>query len=158
MFFIKIFREERLFIFIVVLAALLFALTAEHVLELAPCPLCMYQRYFFLGLLLTCFFKNLQIVRVLFLLSGISLSLYHLGLEQTWWVDILHTCHINLSGANDLASFRAQFATEVQPACGEMPWHILGVSVIIWTLLLQLTLLLYIGWMHVFIKKTSFTS
>lgn len=149
--------KERLVTCVIVLSALFFALLAEHFLKIAPCTLCTYQRYVFLSIFFTCLFKNARSLRIIFLCLGIILSVYHLGLERTWWEDVLHTCAVKISSAITLDSFRAQFS-EMQPACGDTPWIILGMSAVLWTLLLQLILLSYIGWIYAYFKKTPPTS
>ena len=83
------FRIFYLLITLISIATILSALYIEHVLNIKPCKLCLYQRYpyllaIFLGFLGYCFFNN-RILTVLIILNfsvSFLLGVYHTGIEN----------------------------------------------------------------------------
>ena len=81
--------------------ALLVAWIAEHQLQMAPCALCLLERWPYRALVVLGLAAQLvpvRIARPLLLLCGlalavsIGLSLTHVGVEQHWWPDPLPEC------------------------------------------------------------------
>ena len=120
-------------------AALGMALIAEYVFGLAPCNLCIIQRWPYgiviglglLGFLLSCRYSRGVVVTLI--LSGLALlfnsvtAFYHSGVELKWWPSFLEGCSVPELDPNDiLASIEA--APLVR--CDEIPWAdpILGLS------------------------------
>ena len=82
-------------------AALAVAWFAEHRLSMAPCALCLLERWPYRVLLATGLLAMLvrgRVARVMLLLcvpplaAAVGLSLTHLGVEQGWWPDPLPQC------------------------------------------------------------------
>ncbi len=82
-------------------AALGVAWIAEHRLSMAPCALCLIERWPYRVLLamgLAAFLAPARLARPLVLLcalpllAGVALSLTHVGVEQQWWPDPLPQC------------------------------------------------------------------
>ena len=92
-------------------AALAAAWIAEHLMSMAPCALCLLERwpYRILVLLgLAAMVAPARVARILAwllalpLLAGIALALTHVGVEQGWWPDPLPACqapHFSRLGA-----------------------------------------------------------
>lgn len=82
-------------------SALLVAWFAEHRLQMAPCALCLLERWPYRALLvlgLAAMLVPTRLARLILPLCGVSLlvsiglSLTHLGVEQHWWPDPLPQC------------------------------------------------------------------
>lgn len=81
--------------------ALAVAWIAEHPMHMAPCALCLLERWPYRALLLAGLAttvspvwarRPLLLLCALSLLVSIGLSLTHLGVEQHWWPDPLPQC------------------------------------------------------------------
>ncbi len=81
--------------------ALAVAWVAEHPMHMAPCALCLLERWPYRVLLLAGLAatvspawarRSLLLLCALSLLGSIGLSLTHLGVEQHWWPDPLPQC------------------------------------------------------------------
>jgi disulfide bond formation protein DsbB len=83
-------------------AAPLFARGSETLWGLAPCELCLWQRWPYwvaagLGLL-ACFWPNPRVRRALLALAGVAvlvsggIAVLHVGVEQGWWPSPLPGC------------------------------------------------------------------
>lgn len=110
----------------------------EHFGGLAPCELCLYQRWPWrvagaLGLLALLLSRERRISRALCALAalailvGAGIAIYHVGVEQKWWMGPT-ACSGGSSAPQTLEALRAQiFATPVV-RCDEIAWSLLGIS------------------------------
>ncbi|MEM6781112.1 MAG: disulfide bond formation protein B [Pseudomonadota bacterium] len=120
-------------------AALGMALIAQYVFDLAPCNLCVIQRYpygFVIAFGLLGFFMaekspKATAIRMFFIgtsfLINSAIAFYHTGVERLWWKSALEGCNVpEIDPNNILASIEA--APIVR--CDEIPWAdpILGLS------------------------------
>ena len=152
-------------------AALAFALTAEHLWSVKPCVLCTYQRYVFLvlmGATLLGFFSKAPLfsfVYTLIVLMGLSLSGYHVGVEQHWWKGP-NACSTTApmvdakaSQADQIKAFRAKMKQQSTTItrCDEVNWRILGVSATMWTFALYIGLIGFLS-MSYACRKSIYTS
>ncbi len=103
-----------------IMIALLTAYTAEHFLHYPPCPLCLYQRYVFIALLVPVLIPLLRGLFWPILLISFLVNIYHIGLEQNLWQDIFSSCHPALITNGDLETFRMQFNEDPMKDCAEM--------------------------------------
>lgn len=152
-------RGTAVTVFLVSLSSLIFALAAEHFWGVKPCVLCTYQRYVMIALLgvtVVGFFAQLRVFRwiyALIILSGISIAGYHIGVEQHWWKgpDACSTTapvvDTKASQADQIKAFRAKMKQQSTTIvrCDEVNWRILGVSATIWTFVLYLGMLGFLG-------------
>jgi disulfide bond formation protein DsbB len=153
-------QQGILFIaFAIPLTALSFALGAEYFWNVKPCVLCTYQRYVMMALLLVSvlgtFIKKdfFSWLYALIVLTGISIAGYHVGVEQHWWKgpDACSTTapvvDAKASQADQIKAFRAKMKQQSTAIvrCDEVNWRILGVSATIWTFVLHLGMLAFLG-------------
>ena len=136
-------------IFLVAFSAVLFALVAEYGFHKIPCALCIYQRYALLAVALAFAFKPLFCLRWPVLLASTGLCFYQLGIEQSWFPDILHTCTVAIQPLADKEAFRAQFMRDIVPSCDQVNFRIFGISAVLWTFFLHIFLNLIFGASHV---------
>lgn len=120
-------------------AALGMALIAQYMYNLAPCNLCVIQRYPYgfviafglLGVLHAGKSDKGTAVRMGFIgltfLINAAIALYHTGVERHWWKSFLEGCSVPELDPNDiLGSIKAA----PNARCDEIPWAdpILGLS------------------------------
>lgn len=130
-------------------ALLLGALAFQFIGGLAPCPLCIWQRWphlaaVLLGALgatvLRMYLRPLAALGALAMLAGSGLGLYHTGIERGWWRGP-DTC----VGASDIGTLSAdQLMAQIMSAplvrCDEVAWEMLGLSMASWNALASLAL------------------
>ena len=116
---------------------LLGAYLSQHVGGLAPCPLCLIQRYphfAVLGLGLAAVFVGGRARIALLGLSGLALlvtagyGVYHAGVEQGWFAS---GCAAPITGGS-IKDIRAQVMAAPLTRCDEVPWSLVGVSLAGW--------------------------
>ena len=123
--------------------ALASAFVAEYVFGLAPCNLCIIQRWPFvvvIALGLTGYaFGRFHTGLTLFTLASCSITLfanaavafYHSGVERKWWSSFLEGCAVpDLSAEGSVEALIAQIESSPIARCDEIPWAdpILGLS------------------------------
>lgn len=115
------------------------ALTAQYVFGLAPCPLCIYQRWPFviiavLGVLGVVFSLKKQekkasftiFLAALAFLAGGMIAFYHTGVEQHWWKSVLEGCTVTFDTA--AADLLKQIESTQAARCDVIPWSLFGIS------------------------------
>lgn len=116
------------------LSALAAAYTAQYAFGLAPCILCIYQRVPFavnaaLGLFAAHFAakQNIKAYNLSILFAGLvflinsAIAMYHVGVEQHWWVSAVEACHIDLSNM-------AEAMLSPPVPCDQIAWQMFGLS------------------------------
>ncbi len=141
----------------VVLVASLGALATVFAMQygwgIAPCPLCVYQRYPYVaaGLLALvalvvgegAWRRRLMAATALVFTGGAGLAVYHVGVEQHWWTSAV--CETGLGAAQTLEELRAQIlATPVVP-CDVVSWSLFGISLAGYNAMASLPLALLAG-------------
>ena len=117
---------------------LLGAYLSQHVGGLAPCPLCLIQRYphfavFGLGLVAAIVTGGRARMGLL-ALCGLALlvtcgyGVYHVGVEQGWFAS---ACAAPTTGGS-LEDIKAQIMDAPLTRCDEVPWSLIGVSLAGW--------------------------
>ncbi len=129
--------------------ALLFAaLLSQHVGGLAPCPMCIWQRWphgaaIGLGILLLVpplrENRPIRIVGALAMLTTAGIGLFHTGVERGWWEGPT-TC----SGGQSANMTTEQLLQSIRSAplvrCDEVAWEFLSLSMASWNAILSLIL------------------
>lgn len=108
----------------------------QHIGGLAPCQLCLWQRWphaaavalGFVGMVVP--FTLLIWAGALAMLSNVAIAAFHTGVERKWW-DGLASC--SGGGAEDLSAMSGMdlISTEIGTAvvmCDEIPWSLFGLS------------------------------
>ena len=132
-------RSLPLFVILVGAAALAAASFAQYVGGLAPCPLCLWQRYPYgvaiaLGIIALLLADRPIAARIVLALGGLAIltsggiAVFHVGVEQHWWAG-LASC----SGAIDLSLPADQLAKQLMEApvvrCDQVAWSLFGLSI-----------------------------
>jgi disulfide bond formation protein DsbB len=124
-------------------ALLLGALAFQYLGGLAPCPLCIDQRWphaiaILLGLLILAWPKRgLALLAGLVVLAGAGIGLYHAGIEQHWWAGPA-TCTAPVPGAVPAGELLDQILATPVVLCDEIAWSWLGISMAGWNAILSL--------------------
>jgi disulfide bond formation protein DsbB len=122
------------------------AFAFQHLGGLAPCALCIWQRWphavaILIGAVaLVTGWRGLSWLGALAALATAGIGMFHVGVEQLWW-EGLATCSAgSISGipAADLLNPAADVAAPVR--CDEIPWQLAGVSMAGWNAILSLAL------------------
>lgn len=152
-------KITRFLVVLFFLISLCFSIGAEYLFEIKPCALCLYLRYVYIAILAVAgifyFYpkRPLFFIKLALIFGAISLSFYHLGVEQHWW-EGPSSCsgeamnQSKLQGlTNDEKTQRLLEHFQGKPAaqCNQVNWRILGVSVTIWNTILLVFLLTGIG-------------
>jgi disulfide bond formation protein DsbB len=135
------------------LALILGALFFEYVLRLAPCTLCLLQRWphyiavpvAAIGFVLQPRFSMLFLLALLgLMLWSTGLGIYHAGVEWSWWQG-----PIGCSATSTLPSsgnLLEALETERVPSCTEALWRFLGLSLAGYNAVFSALLAMLLGW------------
>lgn len=119
------------------------ALFFQYVIGLAPCELCLWQRWphvaaFLIGLCVW-FFPTAWLMGLGALAAATAgaLGVYHTGVERLWWAGPT-TC----SGGGDISQLSAsQLLDQIMAApvvrCTDVAWEMLGLSMASWNAILS---------------------
>lgn len=125
-----------------VVAVGVFALGAafafQYIGGLAPCILCIWQRYPYgaaiaLGAVAVLLAGRPRAVRALIALAGLvlladaAIAAFHVGVEQKWWEGTAE-CGGNLGTGLSADDLKAQLLAAPVVRCDEVPWSLFGIS------------------------------
>lgn len=128
-------------------ALLLGALAFQYIGGLAPCALCIWQRWpHLVAVLLGALGLFVGSGRLIPALGGIAaltsagIGVFHVGVEQKWWEGLASCSAGSISGVStaDLLNPAVDVAQVVR--CGDIPWQMLGVSMAGWNVLASIFL------------------
>ncbi len=121
------------------------ALAFQYVGGLAPCPLCIWQRWphvaaVLLGLALLAFPRSgVAALGGLAMLAGAGIAAWHAGIERGWWPGPV-TCTAPDIGGLTPDELLARILESPIVRCDEVAWSLLGVSMAGWNALFCLAL------------------
>ena len=124
-------------------AILLAALALQYLGGLPPCPLCIWQRWPYVALIALGLAgwrwrpRAMLGVATMVLLGGAGLAVYHVGIEQGWWA-LPGGCVAGQS-AESVEELKRLLA-EAPPACDQVSFTLLGLTLAGWNLLASLLL------------------
>lgn len=125
-----------------VVAVGVFALAAAFAFQylggLAPCVLCIWQRYPYgvaiaLGVVAFLLAGKPQAARALIALAGLvfladaAIAAFHVGVEQKWWAGTAE-CGSNLAAGVSAEDLKAQLLAAPVVRCDEVAWSLFGIS------------------------------
>ena len=135
------------------IATIAAALWFEHVVELQPCLLCLYQRWPYyaaipLALAITLLAREpgparagLALIGLIFL-AGTGLALYHVGVEMGVFLGPTGCGGEAAARATDMDDFRRQLETVRVIDCSQPAWIFLGISMAGWNAVISFTIAL----------------
>ncbi len=130
--------------------ALVVAFASQHWGGLAPCELCLWQRWAYaaaIGALMPGMFVKdrpgaravILVLGALAFLAGAGIAFFHAGVEQGWWTG-LTACANPAAGATSVDDLLRQLEAAPIARCDEIPWSFLGLSMAGWNVLAMLGL------------------
>jgi disulfide bond formation protein DsbB len=121
------------------------ALAFQYIGGLAPCPLCIDQRWahaaaIAAGLLILIRPRRyLALVGAAAVLVGAGIGVYHAGIEQNWWPGPT-TCTAPSPTGVDAGALLDQILETPVVLCDEIAWSMAGISMAGWNAILSLVL------------------
>ena len=128
------------------LALLLGAFAFQYIGGLAPCTLCLWQRWphaaaVVIGLVaLALPGRALPLLGMLAALTAAAIGGFHAGVEQGWWQGLASCSGNSIAGISmdDLLNPATDVAPPVR--CDQIAWSMAGLSMAAWNMLLSLGL------------------
>jgi len=122
-------------------AMLLAALAFQYIGGLAPCVLCIWQRWPHLAAVLIGLVAlkvqspALPALGALAALTTAAIGVFHFGVEQQWW-EGLAQCSVNtLAGVSATDLLNTDINVGAPAACDKVAWSLLGLSMPGWNVL-----------------------
>jgi len=133
-------------------ALLLGALAFQYLGGLAPCQLCIWQRWphlaaMIIGLLaLTLGLRALAWLGALAALTSAGIGVFHVGVEQKWWEGLASCTAGSIQGIStaDLLNPSVDVAAVVR--CDAIAWQMFGLSMAGWNVVISVALALIWIW------------
>ena len=127
-------------------ALLVGAFAFQYIGGMAPCALCIYQRWphaaaVIIGVVaLATGWRGLLWLGALAALATAGIGGFHVGVEQGWWEGLASCSAGSIAGIStaDLLNPAADVAAPVR--CDEIPWSLFGLSMAGWNMLVSLGL------------------
>ncbi|MGL6210264.1 MAG: disulfide bond formation protein B [Paracoccaceae bacterium] len=118
----------------------------QHIGGLAPCTLCLWQRWphavaLLIGALaLLAGGRVLPVLGALVVLAGAGIAGFHAGVEQGWWAGLASCSAGSISGisTSDLLNPDVDVAAPVR--CDQIAWSLAGLSMAAWNAVLSVGL------------------
>jgi disulfide bond formation protein DsbB len=127
-------------------AILLAALGLQYLAGLPPCRLCIWQRWPYVAQIVLGGIgwrarpRPMLGLATLVLLVGAGLAAYHVGIEQGWWA--LPASCVAGGDAESIEDLKRLLA-EAPPACDQVSFSLLGLTLAGWNLVASLLLALF---------------
>ena len=113
------------------------ALAFEYIGGLAPCEMCLWQRWALAATLVLALLgwatghtRAVLALAALAVLAGAGIAVFHVGVEQHWWQGITK-CAASLSSGSS-ADVMAQILAQPLVRCDAIPWSLFGISMAGW--------------------------
>lgn len=118
------------------------ALAFQYVGGLAPCEMCLWQRYALVAALVLAGIawaagrmRGLLALAAAAVLAGAAIALFHAGVEQRWWQGLTECTAPPVSGS--AAEVLGQILAQPLVRCDAIPWSLLGVSMAGWNAIIS---------------------
>ena len=153
------FRQALLFSGIISFTLLASAISFEFFYDLAPCKLCMWQRWPHV-IIIAIMLLGLSILNKTWMLLLISLSaivtgiigFYHTGIEQGWWSGTLG-CSNQFGSETDISNLTTLLLETPVVKCDEIVWSVFNISMAGWNSLVSFFIAIFSFFSWVYIKN-----
>ena len=113
------------------------ALAFQYVGGLAPCEMCVWQRWALVTALLLALLgwamghaRGVLALAALAVLVGAGIAMFHVGVEQHWWQGITRCAAAPATGST--ADIMGQIMAQPLVRCDAIAWSLLGISMAGW--------------------------
>lgn len=126
-------------------ALLIAALGFQYIGGLAPCKMCLWQRYphvaavFVAALFFVFQYRPVAALGAAASLATAGIGFYHAGVERSWW-EGPNSCTSGAIGGMSTEDLINQIMAAPMVRCDEIPWALWGLSMAGWNALLSLAL------------------
>ncbi len=143
------------------LMLLLGALGFQHIGELAPCPMCIWQRWPHVGAVLIALAaltlmwrlrRPLAALGAVAMAGNAALGLFHAGVEQKWWEGPSSCSGVDPSSASAEDMLKSLEESSTLVMCDQIVWDLFGISMAGWNAIISLGLALL--WIFAALPKT----
>ena len=117
------------------------ALAFQYIGGLAPCEMCLWQRYALVAALVLALLgwatkaRALLVLAALAVLAGAGIAVFHAGVEQHWWKGITECAAPMISGTS--ADIMGQIMAQPLVRCDAIAWSLFGISMAGWNALVS---------------------
>lgn len=124
------------------------AFAFEHIGGMAPCQLCIYQRWphgvaVLIGALALAFGgRLLPVLGALAALATAAVGVFHVGVEQKWWEGLASCTASSLDGVSMSDLLNPDVTVGAVIRCDAIAWQMLGISMAGWNAILSVALAL----------------
>lgn len=132
---------------------------AQYVFDLAPCDLCLMQRWPYVVLIiLSIIAYAVRESRVSYIVTilgmvvsyvvGTGIAAFHTGVERHWW-KYASDCTTNVASADSIDGLREAILNAPTVRCDEIPWSFMGLSFANYNALFSagmVLVMMYIAW------------
>lgn len=157
-------RAFPLALLIACLAVLGAALGFQHFGGLAPCELCLYERWPYDVVAVLAFvaamigqprFSRIVMVgAMIVLIAGAGLAFYHVGVERHWFPGPA-ACTGAALNTSSVEALRKQLLATSVVRCDQVPWSLFGISLAGWNLVASVLLALCCGVAQARLRRTA---
>ncbi|MEM6603964.1 MAG: disulfide bond formation protein B [Pseudomonadota bacterium] len=128
-------RPEKISIYLTTIAVIVLASAhfMQHMLDLTPCELCIWQRYpyyiILFGAVLVPLHKEMLALwmQIIALFMGLALALYHSGIERNLWEGFT-SCSTSPQKGQSVEDIIAQIQSAPLTRCDQIEFTIMGLS------------------------------
>lgn len=126
-------------------ALLIAALGFQYIGGLAPCKMCLWQRYphvaavFVAALFFVFQYRPVAALGAAASLATAGIGFYHAGVERSWW-EGPNSCTSGAIGGMSTEDLINQIMAAPMVRCDEIPWALWGLSMAGWNALMSLAL------------------
>ncbi len=128
------------------------AFAFQYIGGLAPCALCLWQRWphaaaVLIGVLaLALGGRVLPLLGGAAALTGAGIALFHAGVEQTWWQGLASCTAGSIKGISTADLLNPDLLVAAPVRCDAIAWQMLGLSMASWNMVLSVGLALIWVW------------
>ena len=150
-------RQALLFSGLISFSVLASAISFELFYDLAPCELCIWQRWPHV-IIIAIMLLGLSILNKTWILLLISLSaivtgiigFYHTGIEQGWWSGPLG-CSNHFGSETDISNLTTLLLETPVVKCDEIVWSLFNISMAGWNSLVSffIAIFSFFSWVHI---------
>lgn len=122
------------------------AFAFQYIGGMAPCQLCLWQRWphaaaVLIGaLMLALGWRLLPWAGALAALTTAAIGLFHVGVEQLWWEGLASCTASSLQGVSTADLLNPDVVVAAPVRCDEIAWALAGISMAGWNAILSLAL------------------
>ena len=154
-------RNALLFSGLISFSLLASAISFEFFYNLAPCELCVWQRWPHV-IIIAVMLLGLSVLNKTWMLLLISLSaivtgiigFYHTGIEQGWWSGPLG-CSNQFESETDISTLTTLLLETPVVKCDEIVWSLFNISMAGWNSLVSffIAIFSFFSWLYIINKK-----